>query len=1518
MHKRLTGVNYWGIDPLHGSSYFPYSSKEFPQIATHPDNTRAAEDTVFQEGKEKNPAAKHNDPNCIIYDLTREVAAESTLHIENHNHKKELNHDFDLNKTPLPKSKRRKHRPKVIKESKPRRTSKKVTAESVQSKGNPTDKRKQRRKGLKTSFTPQTEVTEKMTKPWISESANTTCRRSLNFDTREQARENAGYRKTRNFDKDTRVVIEEKQSYLYQKYNFLRTNPNLNYNSCSRAQLSPNDGKFFSREYGVQAVGSKRKQPSIEQDNSSSINMIGAEYYTEQAYCQDYVIQFQNVQKKRRSEKGRTSSTSCKSSVTATKDVEPATYLQDARLHSHVSSPNCWNSVSEYSAAGLPVMITAIESDIHDKLQSLEYNLSLGQKRPTKRRSRVSTRIHAHPAHNAKQKCSSNRQTFMDAKRPQTCIDALVADMGATLTKKKRTRKRSTPVNSTFSCTHEKQHNTSGIAPEDIWKKIHTVEALTEQFRCLTINRETQEPDRTIIPHKKPSDAKIMQITRAKVDIDKETDRVCTLLLADINRPGIDGSETDKAKWWEEERKVFHGRADSFIARMHLVQGDRRFSMWKGSVVDSVVGVFLTQNVSDHLSSSAFMSLAARFPLRSNSDHKTCYKESTSFTVNEPQECVVEPEENENLKKKIFDQSGCELNSMIKDESNSNMFESAQRHKSELSRVESGAISVVTEEGKENLCHGSVRKELNNVFSPQCSPITSQISGDHLIDQNSGSVRKELNDVFSPQCSPITSQISGDHSIDQNPEKLGSFADSNSEIEDLSSAAQYNIYHNRTSFRELLEMASSTMMHKVNSQRSKSPENFRYAYDHSIDWNHANLVENLGKSDVTRVSVDVPITNEYTSEIIPNSETLAVNCYKPLQIQVPSNGSSKDKGKNDKISSFPTASYPQAAIVHSQGQTQDPMQKERKLDFGDPNNEMGNKKEKIHSTPIRSRTKKHGEEKTQAQAGKRERSENNMDTVDWDAVRRADVNEISNIIKERGMNNMLADRIQSFLNRMVDKHKAIDLEWLRDVPPDQTKEFLLSILGLGLKSTECVRLLTLHHLAFPVDTNVARIAVRLGWVPLQPLPESLQLHLLELYELHYQLITFGKVFCTKNKPNCNACPMRGECRHFASAFASARLALPGPEEKEEELTSRKKAAQQNPSTVINKLPLPFPEDTIQEEFQHTKVFMQLQNEPFVEMPTTPEPERYQPPQNDIEDAFKEESCEIPTTNLNIEEFTLNVQNYMQQNMELQEGEMSKALVALHPNVASISTPKLKDVSRLRTEHYVYELPDSHPLLNGWEQRETDDPGKYLLAIWAPGEKADSIQPPERKCSSQNYDQLCKEDECFACSSLCEANSQIVRGTILIPCRTAMRGSFPLNGTYFQVNEVFADNDSSINPISVPRSWIWNLDRRKVYFGTSVTSIFKVIPIGQKSEQNGSLNSRLIATLGYVCVRGFDRTSRAPRPLLARLHFPRSKKPKKKDNTKKKSKSTKKSKQNKEQPESLSKPKKAGKSSNQKM
>lgn len=552
---------------------------------------------------------------------------------------------------------------------------------------------------------------------------------------------------------------------------------------------------------------------------------------------------------------------------------------------------------------------------------------------------------------------------------------------------------------------------------------------------------------------------------------------------------------------------------------------------------------------------------------------------------------------------------------------------------------------------------------------------------------------------------------------------------------------------------------------------------------------------------------------------------------------------------------------------------------------------------------------------------KRERTANTKDSLDWEAVRHADVSEIAETIKERGMNNMLAERIKDLLDRLVKDHGSIDMEWLRDIPPDKAKEFLLSFRGLGLKSVECVRLLTLHHLAFPVDTNVGRIAVRLGWVPLQPLPESLQLHLLELYpilesiqkflwprlckldqktlyELHYHLITFGKVFCTKRQPNCNACPLRGECRHFASAFASARFALPGPEERS--IMPSSGSTLPNSQAGIKALPLPLPSPpswSNQQSQSHPnridglpipysplalplpqantvnhleKRFQNTHCEPIVEVPASPEPEpEHEQTLCDIEDTFYEDPDEIPTIKLNMKEFTQTLQNFMQANKELQEAGMSNALVALTAEAASIPTPKLKNISRLRTEHHVYELPDTHPLLKGLDKREPDDPCSYLLAIWTPGETANSIEPPERKCQSEDPSLLCNEETCSYCNSQREANSQIVRGTLLIPCRTAMRGSFPLNGTYFQVNEVFADHDSSLDPIAVPRSWLWNLPRRTVYFGTSIPTIFR----GLTTEDIQHCFWR-----GFVCVRGFDQKRRAPRPLMARLHFPASKMP----------------------------------------
>ncbi|KAI7735948.1 hypothetical protein M8C21_022360, partial [Ambrosia artemisiifolia] len=244
----------------------------------------------------------------------------------------------------------------------------------------------------------------------------------------------------------------------------------------------------------------------------------------------------------------------------------------------------------------------------------------------------------------------------------------------------------------------------------------------------------------------------------------------------------------------------------------------------------------------------------------------------------------------------------------------------------------------------------------------------------------------------------------------------------------------------------------------------------------------------------------------------------------------------------------------------------------------------------------------------------------------------------------------------------------------------------------------------------------------------------------------------------------------------------ARLALPGPEEKR--IVTSDAPVTTDPISPVGIRPMPMPLPPAENESDKSAENSGNRCEPIVEIPTTPEPETNELSISDIEDQYYEDSDEIPSIKLNMEEFTTNLQNMMQNS----SSDMSKALVALTPKAASIPTPKLKDVSRLRTEHLVYELPDSHQLLEGFDKREPDDPSPYLLAIWTPGETANSVQAPTIDCLAQQSGQLCDQTTCFSCNSVREANSQVVRGTILIPCRTAMRGSFPLNGTYFQVNE----------------------------------------------------------------------------------------------------------------------------------
>ena len=177
------------------------------------------------------------------------------------------------------------------------------------------------------------------------------------------------------------------------------------------------------------------------------------------------------------------------------------------------------------------------------------------------------------------------------------------------------------------------------------------------------------------------------------------------------------------------------------------------------------------------------------------------------------------------------------------------------------------------------------------------------------------------------------------------------------------------------------------------------------------------------------------------------------------------------------------------------------------------------------------------------------------DLIDWRAVMCAPLEDVVECIQCRGMHYMLAQRIQRVLRRVEsERNGELSLEFLRDCPTDVARGYLLSMEGYGVKTVSCILLLALYRADFPVDVNVGRIMARLGWVPLeteealeelsQYAPEPAVYKFLRerlnsfglqtLFELHYHMITLGKVFCEKRTPNCAACPLRDMCEYASS------------------------------------------------------------------------------------------------------------------------------------------------------------------------------------------------------------------------------------------------------------------------------------------------------------------------------------------------------------------------------------------------
>ncbi len=111
----------------------------------------------------------------------------------------------------------------------------------------------------------------------------------------------------------------------------------------------------------------------------------------------------------------------------------------------------------------------------------------------------------------------------------------------------------------------------------------------------------------------------------------------------------------------------------------------------------------------------------------------------------------------------------------------------------------------------------------------------------------------------------------------------------------------------------------------------------------------------------------------------------------------------------------------------------------------------------------------------------------------------------------------------------------IDLEFLREMPHEEAREWLMSIKGVGPKTAAIVLLFSMGIPAFPVDTHIYRVTGRIGVRPKKLNVEKTHDYLEDCipedayYDLHLNLIRLGREVCGARKWHCYRCPIEDLC-----------------------------------------------------------------------------------------------------------------------------------------------------------------------------------------------------------------------------------------------------------------------------------------------------------------------------------------------------------------------------------------------------
>ena len=158
----------------------------------------------------------------------------------------------------------------------------------------------------------------------------------------------------------------------------------------------------------------------------------------------------------------------------------------------------------------------------------------------------------------------------------------------------------------------------------------------------------------------------------------------------------------------------------------------------------------------------------------------------------------------------------------------------------------------------------------------------------------------------------------------------------------------------------------------------------------------------------------------------------------------------------------------------------------------------------------------------------------------WEKAAEAPIERIVDLIRIAGLGDTKAARMKQILAILKDKFGSYSINELKGWDPHMAREFLVSLPGVGVKTAACVLVFDLEMPAFPVDTHVARISRRLGWVPEKMAPDKIQEYLegtlppKRFRGAHLNIIQHGRGICPARKPDCIKCYAKKWCQFSKS------------------------------------------------------------------------------------------------------------------------------------------------------------------------------------------------------------------------------------------------------------------------------------------------------------------------------------------------------------------------------------------------